>query len=316
MQRVGGRKWRPPLGLVIGGGLAGVLLTPLIGIIYFRLFGNIMGWGEVALLVVVIAMVATTILGLLLWRLVLRPVYALTSHARAIKSGQVDMPAPTHFGTPEFHDLGQSIIDMEATLHNRADSLRAYADHVTHELKSPLTSIQGAAELLQSEGLSEVDRTALCETVAKASQRMDALLNDLRRHALASQSAGSGECSLNDVLPDDPPLRIVPRGDGLVPLSRDDLSAIIAQLAQNAAMHDADTLELQWDGQVLRIDDNGSGIAPRDAARIFDPFFTTRRETGGTGMGLSIVRALLATRAGQIDFVPTAQGTRFAITFG
>ncbi|MDG1470840.1 MAG: HAMP domain-containing sensor histidine kinase [Ascidiaceihabitans sp.] len=309
------RKWRPPLALVIGGGLAGVLLTPLIGIVYFRLWGNVLGWGEAAWLVFWIALVATAILGLLLWRLVLRPVYALTAHAKAIKAGQMDAPAPTHFGTPEFRDLGQSVIDMGATLNSRAASLRAYADHVTHELKSPLTSIQGAAELLQSEGLSSDDRTALCETVAAASQRMDALLNDLRRHALASQSAGVGTCLLLDSLPDDPPLKITCHGTTPVPLEPQDLRAILVQLAQNAAAHGATTLDIDWDGTRMLAQDNGQGIAQGDASRIFDPFFTTRRDAGGTGMGLSIVRSLLATRGGQIELQASAQGACFLITF-
>lgn len=309
------RKWRPPLGLVIGGGLAGVLLTPLIGIIYFRLFGNILGWGEVAAMVVVIAVVATSILGVLLWRLVLRPVYALTTHARAIKAGLADAVVPTHFGTPEFRDLGQSVIDMGATLNNRAASLRAYADHVTHELKSPLTSIQGAAELLQSPDLPAADRVALCETVSVASHRMDALLNDLRRHALASQSAGVGACRLVDALPQEPPLQISCDGDAPVPLGQDDLRAVLVQLAQNAASHGATELHLFWDGVALLVQDNGNGIVAGDVARIFDPFFTTRRESGGTGMGLSIVRSLLATRGGRIELQESAHGACFLITF-
>ena len=309
------RKWRPPLGLVIGGGLAGVLLTPLIGIIYFRLWGNVLGWGEAAWLVFWIALVATTILGVLLWRLVLRPVYALTVHAKAIKAGQMDAPVPTHFGTPEFRDLGQSVIDMGATLNSRAASLRAYADHVTHELKSPLTSIQGAAELLQSDGLSDDDRTALCETVAAASQRMNALLNDLRRHARASQSAGVGSCNLRDALPENSSIEFTIDGDAPVPLEADDLRAILIQLSQNAQAHGATALDMSWDGARLLAQDNGTGISQGDMSRIFDPFFTTRRETGGTGMGLSIVRSLLAARGGQIELHPSVQGACFLITF-
>jgi signal transduction histidine kinase len=309
------RKWRPPLGLVIGGGLAGVLLTPLIGIVYFRLWGNVLGWGEAAWLVFWIALVATSILGLLLWRLVLRPVYALTAHAKAMKAGQMDTPAPTQFGTPEFRDLGQSVIDMGATLNSRAASLRAYADHVTHELKSPLTSIQGAAELLQSDDLAADDRAALCQTVTVASQRMDALLNDLRRHARASQSAGLGTCQLSEALPHDAPLDIICTGSSPVPLGPDDMRAILIQLAQNAAGHGATTLDIVWDGARLLAKDNGTGIAQGDATRIFDPFFTTRRDVGGTGMGLSIVRSLLATRGGQIELHPSPQGACFLITF-
>ena len=61
--------------------------------------------------------------------------------------------------------------------------------------------------------------------------------------------------------------------------------------------------------------DDGIGIAQGNAGRVFDPFFTTRRDTGGTGMGLSIVRSLLAARGGQIDLHPSDIGACFLITF-
>ena len=72
------RKWRPPLALVIGGTLAAVLALPIIGLTCLRLAGNILGWLETAQLIGLISFVATLVLALLLWRLVLRPVWALT----------------------------------------------------------------------------------------------------------------------------------------------------------------------------------------------------------------------------------------------
>lgn len=308
-------KWRPPLALVIGGGLAGVLATPLIGIVYFRLWGNVLGWGEAAFLVGFIAVVATLILGLLLWRLVLRPVYALTSHAKAVKAGQIDAPMPLHFGTPELHELGQSVFEMGVTLNSRAASLRAYTDHVTHELKSPLTSILGAAELLQDASLGEGDREALCQTVSIASQRMDMLLNDLRRHALASQSAGEGTCYLSDAIPKHTTLEIVMSGDALIPLCVADLNAVLVQLAQNAAAHNADRLDVIWDGETLIVSDNGQGISVGDRDRIFDPFFTSRRGVGGTGMGLAIVRSLLMAQGARIELNHKQSGAEFQVYF-
>ena len=196
-QRVN-RKWRPPLALIVGGTLASVLGLPLVGIGYFKVAGNILGWGETAWMIAWMAIISTTILGFLLWRLVLRPVYALTAHARAMKAGRLDTPLPAHFGTPEFSDLGQSVIDMGETLHNRASGLRAYADHVTHELKSPLTAISGAAELLQND-ISEADRTALANTIKEAAERMERLLSDMRAHAAAGMERVGGEADIAEV---------------------------------------------------------------------------------------------------------------------
>lgn len=145
-----------------------------------------------------------------------------------------------YLGTPEFRELCQSVFEVGATLQSRAASVRAFTDHVTHELKSPLTSIQGAAELLQSANLKEEGRVALCETVSAASHRMNALLNDLRRHAIASQSGWVGSCLLNEAIQQDLEIQISASGDELVPLAVADLTAIIVQLAQNAVAHGFD----------------------------------------------------------------------------
>ncbi|UWR22190.1 ATP-binding protein [Sulfitobacter sp. S190] len=315
MRRVGS-KWRPPLGLVVGGTLAGVFCLPLLGVGYFKLAGNLLNAAETTMLIFALALLCTAILGFLLWRLVLRPVYALTAHARAVRRGMRDAPVPDHFGTPEFRELGEAVGDMAATLHSRADSLQAYADHVTHELKSPLTAIAGAAELLQHD-MPQNDRAQLAATVAEASARMERLLDDLRAHARAAQQADPAESVLGEAAQRvvQPGLAIDVRQDGTVPLPAADLLLVLTQLAQNAVAHGADAMTVQYDGTVLRISDNGRGIAEGNRSRVFDPFFTTRRDTGGTGMGLSIVRTLLLARGGRIALADTDGGAAFEIRF-
>lgn len=312
-QRVN-RKWRPSVALIVGGTLAGVLGVPLVGIGYFKVAGNILGWGETAWLIAWMAIISATILGFLLWRLVLRPVYALTAHARAMKAGRVDVPLPSYFGTSEFSELGQSVIDMGETLHNRALGLRAYADHVTHELKSPLTAITGAAELLQGD-VSQEDRAVLAGTIKDAAQRMEHLLNDMRAHAAAGLDRDGGQAELADVAATLTGIDVEIVQDGTLPISTDDLSAVLMQLTQNAAAHGASRVALHWADGVLQVTDDGDGVALGNQSRLFDPFFTTKRSAGGTGMGLSIARALLGAHGGKIEFVPTAKGTRFDISF-
>ena len=308
------RKWRPPLALVVGGTLAGVLGVPLVGIGYFKVAGDILGWAETAWLIAWMAIISTTILGFLLWRLVLRPVYALTAHARAMKAGRVDTPLPAYFGTPEFSDLGQSVIDMGETLNSRASGLRAYADHVTHELKSPLTAITGAAELLQGD-MDKSDRAVLAKTIQDAASRMEHLLSDMRAHAAAGLERVGGQTDLKDAASMVEGIDVVVSQEGTLPISTDDLRAVLTQLAQNAAAHGATRLTLRCEECTLSVSDNGAGVAEGNQSRLFDPFFTTTRKEGGTGMGLSIARALLGAHGGKIEFIPTAQGARFDITF-
>lgn len=307
-------KWRPPLALVIGGTLAAVLLLPLFGIIYLRLWGNVLGWGEAAWLIGGLAVVATCVLGFLLWRLVLRPVYALTGYARAMKSGY-DVPAPAHFGTPELRALGASVTAMGDSLNSRAEGMKAYADHVAHELTSPLTAIQGAAELLEA-GTSPEDTRALSKTIHEASTRMQTLLDDLGHHARAATSVGSGTCRLSDAASGlEVALEVHVAHDGPVPLARVDLATILTQMARNAAEHGATHLTLARDERGLRVSDDGPGISAGNRARVFDPFFTTRRADGGTGMGLSIVRSLVQARGGQISLLEQGPGAQFIINF-
>ena len=308
------RKWRPSLPLIICGAMVGIVAVPVLALTYFRVAGNVLGWAETAWLIVWLALISAAILGALLWRLVLRPVTALTVHAQAMKSGRTQTPPPRQFGTPEFSALGQSVIDMGESLNNRANGLRAYADHVTHELKSPLTAISGAAELLQGD-MKPADRDALASTIKDAAIRMERLLADLRRHAQAGQRPDKGEVQLSEVAAALSDLEVSVTDDGTVPMPPDDLQATLTQLVQNAAEHGATKVSLAWDGEVLRVHDNGTGIAQGNQTRVFDPFFTTTRAQGGTGMGLSIVRALVAAHGGKIALVPSETGTAFEIGF-
>jgi len=64
----------------------------------------------------------------------------------------------------------------------------------------------------------------------------------------------------------------------------------------------------------VKVSDNGEGVSPNNRTQIFDSFFTTRRDSGGTGMGLAIVRAMLDAHGGAIRLLDSAQGTAFELT--
>ncbi len=86
------------------------------------------------------------LLGYLLLRLMSRPVQGLRDEARAIAAGETPNSTPLrHYGMRELADLGESMLSMADTLDQRSKEIATYTDHVTHELKSPVTSISGAA---------------------------------------------------------------------------------------------------------------------------------------------------------------------------
>lgn len=101
-------------------------------------------------------------------------------------------------------------------------------------------------------------------------------------------------------------------------MSEENLRIVLGHLADNARHHGATRLQVEAragaDAMQIRITDDGSGISSNNRPRIFDNFFTTRREQGGTGMGLSIVRAMLGAHGGEIVLVESNQGATFLLT--
>jgi two-component system, OmpR family, sensor kinase len=311
-----GQKWRPPLLLVLGGTLGAVLALPLAGLLALRVMIPVFGFRHSALMIAAVILLVTAILGYLLWRLLLRPVRALAAHAHGVRTGEVVAP-PLHYGTSELGDLGQAVLDMAATLQNREAAIRTYSDHVTHEMKTPLTAIRGAAEMLE---VRAADRP-LVEAILAATARMEVQLGILQRSAAAREPGHHGVTTLGAVVPalraTFAPMQIVARGDAQpLPLAAEGLDIVLRQLLQNAVAHGATVVTLTATLGALRIEDDGRGISDGNRDRIFDPFFTTRREAGGTGMGLAIARNVLTAHGAAIELLPSDAGAAFAITFG
>ena len=317
------QKWRPSLALVIGGTLMAVLAAPTFGLLVLRALADDIGMRQSVLLVGGAVALVTAVLGYLLWRLILGPVRRLAAQSEAFAAGQTSPFNPqSHYGTRELQELGQSVLDMAEGLHNRQQTVRVYTNHVTHELKSPLTALIGAVELLENRELSNDQRGQLLGTVRQSADRMQVLLRGLRQIAQAREPLGQGESSLSEVLEQIgaqyPMLEIIVEGrDVALPIPAGGLEVLLRQLLGNAAAHGASQVQLYavQEPATLTVRDNGNGISAGNRDRLFEPFFTTRRETGGTGMGLAIVRSLLEVRGGEIDMLDDAQGAAFHIKF-
>jgi len=73
------------------------------------------------------------------------------------------------------------------------------------------------------------------------------------------------------------------------------------------------TLSSTGDRAILRVEDDGPGVSPANAARVFVPFFTTARKSGGTGLGLAIARGLVEAHGGTIALLPSERGALFVV---
>jgi signal transduction histidine kinase len=179
-----------------------------------------------------------------------------------------------------------------------------------------VTTIVGAAELLEEGDLPEDVRQKLIATIKGQGERMGKLLDQLREIARTRQYQPGQPGLLRDMVPDIAQLEIALREvEALLPLSVAHGQTVLAHLGQNARYHGADRMELGWDGTVLRVSDNGRGFADIDLSRLGEPFFTTRRQEGGTGLGLAIAMAILDLYGARLTPVPSEGGAVFEIAF-
>ncbi len=324
-------------------GLLGAVLlhkTPITLITAFK------GKGLQVLVAVVVIMATIVMLSLFTSFTISQPVQSLIAQTRRARRGETGAVQPLpHPVTREIAELSQAMTSMADSLEQRTDYIRSFAAQLSHELKSPLTSMRGAIELMQDHADMPPERQSqflanLYQDVDRLTRIVGSILELAR--AEADKGRSTNTASLSDVLtfnlqqyaaidlvdPED-----LSSGRLRVPLSEDDLYAIIKNLVENAFQHGATQLRisLSSDRQPFRLSarpgahgakqvtlvflDNGPGVSLANQPKIFEPFFTTDRPQGGTGLGLSLVKSLLEGIGGQIRYLPDQGGACFELVF-
>jgi len=262
--------------------------------------------------------VITVAIGVVFSRTITGPINALVRRMEEIgKGGRAAIVAPDRQGTREIATLSQGFLDLAERLVDRTEYVSSFAAHVSHELKSPVTAIRGSAELLRDADMSAEERRRFLDHIIVDSDRLTALLERLRELARADLDVASGRSTLREALGGEAIVRLSGATDVTASLGLEAMRTVFSQLIRNAQEHGATELRVQaaTEGGSLRVRvaDNGTGISEGNRGRIFEPFFTTRREAGGTGMGLQIVRSMLAAHGGRIELADSASGTTFEI---
>ncbi len=318
------RKWRPSLALVTAG-MIGLVLAVAVGGFAIVRFNIDRPLGAELATALVVALFAASVVGVVFVRAISRPLLELVRRAEAIARGDSGAIGPLpHHGTRELARLSDSFMNMARTLSDRSTYLRTYSRHVSHELKTPLTAIRGAAELIQdNDDMTPEQRRRFAGNIIADVARMTLLVERLSEQARAETPPAPAAARVSDVFnplcEEYPQLAIELSGesDTVVAMSADDLSVVLNHLAANAAAHGAKSLRLvaaRHDSFCgIHVQDDGAGITPGNRERVFDPFFTTRRESGGTGMGLSIVRSMLEAHRGAIDVCDSERGACFEL---
>lgn len=281
------------------------------------------GVTRAALIAGLLAGLVAFALAIVLVRQITHPLTALRDASRQIAQGDLTTRVPVQ-SRDELGQLGNAFNRMAAALETQETLRRHLMADIAHELRTPLSAIQGTVEALQ-DGIFPLTPDSL-EPIHEETLMLGRLVEDLRTLAHAE----AGRLSLNVAEMDAGELteRIV---SGLLPsaqqagialtlhvstpnplLSADAqrIGQVLTNLLSNALRHTPAggvvdvTVQPQEEGLLFSVQDSGPGIAAADLPHIFDRFYrgdrSRSRETGGSGLGLTIARQLVEAHAGRI----------------
>ncbi len=244
-------------------------------------------------------------------------------------------------------DLSGQFMSLVAVFHDitelkKYECLRTeFVANVSHELKTPLTSLKGFIETLQGGAIREPAHAArFLDIMAKQTQRLENLVNDL----LVLSSLESKNGKMNFVKADmadvinavvlmkkkqieefHHTLTIeIPSSLPMVKMDTQRMEQVFLNLLDNAIKFTSVggniIIKTAVEGQFLKVDviDNGPGIPAEHLNRIFERFWrvdkSRSQETGGTGLGLSIVKHIVEAHQGRVSVESTlGQGAKFSV---
>ncbi len=274
---------------------------------------------------------------------------ALERAAERLGAGQLDARAPAAQGRDEIARVAAAFNRMAEDLEARTEALRIsdqlrrqmLAD-ISHELRTPLTTMRGYLDTLDMPEivLDEEKRRRYLDTVRRETKRLERVvadLLDLARFENAMATLDSRVVSVErifaavarryerDAALADVTIRMrVDASADQIVADPDRLEQAISNLVANALRHTpaGGTIDLEAaagaDGCQLTVIDSGSGIAPEHAAHVFERFYKVdaSRSSGpaGSGLGLSIVKAIAERHGGTITVTSRPGRTAFVIT--
>ena len=256
------------------------------------------------------SLVITVLAAALGWwtsRRLLKPVSRVAAAADSIASGGLDLRLSPE-SDPELNRLTQAFNGMADTMHARIEREAQFASDVSHELRSPITALSAAVEVLDARRADLPDRTQQAlDVVVDQVRRFDQMVLDLLE--LSRLDAGvtdinREELRLGDVVAriaqrsgfGDVPIDVHPRAVRNVWTDKLRLERILANLLDNARNHGGGPTRISIEPDksnalLLAVEDAGPGVARGERERIFERFArgTAARHRIGTGLGLALV---------------------------
>lgn len=282
-----------------------------------------------------VTMVLAGLLGWWTGRRLLRPLTRVASAAGEIATGGLDTRMRPE-NDPDLDRLASSFNDMADAVQTRIEREARFASDVSHELRSPITALTAAVEVLDGRRDDLPDRTQQAlDVVVSQVRRFDSMVMDLLE--LSRIDAGSTELhresvDLRELIPriaqrygfGDVPVEISAAVPPQVQIDKLRFERIVANLLENARAHAGAPVRVAVEtrgrrGIVLIVDDAGPGVARGERSRIFERFArgSAARHRVGTGLGLALVAEHAQAHGGEawVEDRPGG-GARFMVSFG
>jgi signal transduction histidine kinase len=276
-----------------------------------------------SVLAVAILSLASVLIGWFVVGRVLRPLRTMTHAAREISSSNLGLRIAAHGPDDELRDLGETFDDLLGRLERSFEAQRQFVANASHELRTPLARERALVQYALSDPQPTLDTwRATFERVLVAEQQQERLLEALftlargergleRRLPVDLADVADGALRSQSLDVEGRGLRVKAHLAPAVVLGDPQLlERLAANLVENAARYnvpsgDLDvTTETRPGEAILRVANTGPAIASLDVDRLFEPFRrlqpdrTTREE--GSGLGLSIVRAIASAHDGSV----------------
>ena len=236
---------------------------------------------------------------------------------------------------------GVIAVIQDITEHVKLDNMqKELVADVSHELKTPITSIMGYADTLLEGGYDEETQTKFLNVIASESRRMARLVTDLltlSRYDSNKKKTQKETFDLGDLVKrcqEKLAIEIKKKGHTVnsfvtadvppVYADKDDIERVVLNILTNSIKYTPDNGEIKiyvgfvYNDAYIKVFDNGIGIPEDDLSRIFERFYRVdkarTREMGGTGLGLSIAKEILDKNGGSIDIKSkVGEGTEVVI---
>ena len=280
---------------------------------------------------VLLTLVGAVAVAVNLGRRLTRPLREAQVATGKIASGDLAARVPEHQSDgEELVGLARSINAMAEGLERSRKLERQFLLSVSHDLRTPLTSIRGFADALAEDRAPDPAHAA--GIISAEARRLERLVGDLlelakldaRRFSLDVRGTDVAEVVADTAEGFRPAAEAagvaltVDARDGVTAAADPDrLAQVLANLIENALKFAATTIAVGSDGLGVWVEDDGPGIPAGDLAHVFEPFWQSSRSPArdaGTGLGLAIVAELVAAMGGTASAEPLpAGGTRMVV---